>query len=222
MAKNYYAVLGVSKDANLEKIKKAYRTVAKKYHPDAGGSSKDSEKFMEAKEAYETLADEASRKKYDRELERQASGLRIKSMPRVVRKRPPFFDDVDSLFSLMDDFFSGFMPGFFERRERSGKDLHVEVILSPAEAARGGLVTMTIPIIEPYPQCGTGTMWSDLLCPACHGYRKVRVEKQFSLRVPPHVQHGTEIRVSLGDIGLKNTYLTATILIDPTIDRENL
>lgn len=222
MARNYYVILGVSKDANLEKIKKAYRNVAKKYHPDTGGSAEDKEKFLEIKEAYETLANEASRKKYDRELERQASGLGIASVPRMVRKRTSFFDEIDSLFSRVDDLFSGFLPGFFERRERSGKDLYVEAILSPAEAARGGLIPLTVPIIEPCPRCGTDMMWNSFLCPVCHGYGRVRAERRFSLRVPPHVRHGTEIRVSMEDIGLINTYLIATVLIDPRVDQEDL
>jgi DnaJ-class molecular chaperone len=56
--KDYYLVLGVSKRANLNKIEQAYRTVAKKYHPDMSHSPESTEKFTEIKEAYETLGDE--------------------------------------------------------------------------------------------------------------------------------------------------------------------
>lgn len=220
MARDYYIVLGVSKDANLEKIKRAYRSVAKKYHPDAGGSAEDREKFLEIKEAYETLADEAARRKYDRERERQ--GSRVSRLPETVKKRASIFDEMDSLFSPVDDFFSGFLPGFFEKRGRSGKDLYVEAILSPAEAAHGGLIPLTVPVLEPCPRCGTDMIWNGFFCPVCHGDRMVQTERRFSLSVPHHVQHGTEIRVSMEDIGLKNTYLNVMVLVDPTMDREDL
>ncbi|MQY57867.1 DnaJ domain-containing protein [bacterium] len=57
MPKDYYIVLGVGRDANLNKIKKAYRRVAKKYHPDIRRSQESAEKFHEIREAYETLGD---------------------------------------------------------------------------------------------------------------------------------------------------------------------
>ena len=56
--RDYYIVLGVSRGADLNKIKKAYRTVAKKYHPDTTQSHGGSEKFRDIREAYETLSDE--------------------------------------------------------------------------------------------------------------------------------------------------------------------
>ncbi|MGI6622189.1 MAG: DnaJ domain-containing protein [Clostridiaceae bacterium] len=65
--RDYYEVLGVKKDASQEQIKKAYRKLAKQYHPDANpGNKKAEEKFKEINEAYEVLGDEEKRKKYDR------------------------------------------------------------------------------------------------------------------------------------------------------------
>lgn len=60
--KNYYEILGVSKDASLQEIKKAYRTLAKEHHPDAGG---DEAKFKAIQEAYEVLSDSEKRRRYD-------------------------------------------------------------------------------------------------------------------------------------------------------------
>ena len=58
MPKDYYIVLGVNRGANLNKIKKAYRTVIKKYHPDITPTQESTERFLEIKEAYENLSDE--------------------------------------------------------------------------------------------------------------------------------------------------------------------
>jgi molecular chaperone DnaJ len=63
--KDYYSILGVSKDASIEEIKKAYKTLAKKYHPDLAGEGADPEKFKEISNAYSVLSDSTKRKQYD-------------------------------------------------------------------------------------------------------------------------------------------------------------
>lgn len=140
MPKDYYIVLGVSRGADLNKIKKAYRTVVKKYHPDVAQSEESKQRFLEIKEAYETLSDERRRKEYDQELTKQGSELRITRVPSIIESRTSFFDQIERLFSSSaDDFFEGFLPGFFdvEKGRISGKDLYFEAILSPGEAAEG-------------------------------------------------------------------------------------
>ena len=222
MSKDHYVVLGVSKEADLKKIKKAYGSFAKKYHPDARGSEKDRERFIEIKEAYEILADEAARRKYDEELEQQGSGLRISRVPDIIKGRTSIFDEMDSMFSYVDDFFSGFLPGFFEKRGMSrGKDLYFEAILSPSEASKGGLFPVSVPVIEPCPRCHKTGMSENFFCPVCHGYGRVQSEREFSLSIPPHVNHGTRIRVSMEDIGLKDSYLNVEVLIDASLEEED-
>ena len=64
--RDYYEVLGVNKDADADTIKKAYRSLAKKYHPDINKSADAPEKFKEVQEAYEVLSDETKKNLYDR------------------------------------------------------------------------------------------------------------------------------------------------------------
>ena len=219
--RNYYVVLGVSKGANLDKIKKAYRTVIKKHHPDITQSQESKKRFLEIREAYETLSDETKRKQYDADLERQGSPLRVRKVPDIIKARTSRLDEIERLFSSsVDDFFEGFLPGFFDvyKGRIRGKDLYFEAILSPEEAADGGLYPITIPVMEPCPRCVKSGFWDNFFCPVCNGYGRVHSEREFSLSIPPNVKHGTEIRLSLEDIiGLKNVYLNVVVYIDPEL-----
>ena len=223
MPKDYYIVLGVSRGANLNKIKRAYRTVVKKYHPDVAQSEESKKRFLEIREAYETLSDERRRKEYDKELTKQGSELRITRVPDIIESRTSLFDEMERLFSSSaDDFFEGFLPGFFdvEKGRISGKDLYFEAILSPGEAAEGGLFPITVPVIEPCPKCRKTGAWEDFFCPICSGYGRVQSEREFSLTIPPNVKDGTKIRLSMEDIGLRDVYLNIVILIEPDFGEE--
>jgi molecular chaperone DnaJ len=218
--RNYYVVLGVSKGADLDKIKKAYRTVVKKHHPDVTGSQESKKRFLEIREAYETLSDEIKRRQYDEELERKGSPLRVTNVREIIDARTTRLDEMESAFSsFVDDFFEGFLPGFFDRDNRAskGKDLYFEAILSPEEAAHGGLCPVRIPVLEPCPVCRKSGLLDHFFCPTCNGYGRIRAEREFSLSIPPNVTHGTEIKLSLEDIGLKNAYLTVAVYIDPEL-----
>ena len=218
--RDYYVVLGVSKGANLEKIKKAYRTVVKKHHPDISHSQEGEKRFIEIREAYETLSDEIKKREYDEELEKQGSPLRVRRVSEIINARTSRLNEMEDVFhSHVDDFFEGFLPGFFDPDKRgiSGKDLYFEAIMSPKEAATGGLYPITIPVLEPCPSCRKSGFFEIFFCPTCNGYGRVRSEREFSLSMPPNVAHGTEIRLSLEDIGLKNVYLNLMVYIDPDV-----
>ena len=96
MPKDYYIVLGVSRDAALVKIKRAYRKAVKRYHPDVTSSREGAEKFKKIKEAYETLRNEEKRRRYDKELARERSPFRITEVPSLVRRRTSLFDEIDT------------------------------------------------------------------------------------------------------------------------------
>jgi molecular chaperone DnaJ len=78
LEKDYYKTLGVAKGASPDEIKKAYRQLARKYHPDANkGDSKSEERFKEISEAYNVLSDEKRRKEYDEARSLFGSGMRM-------------------------------------------------------------------------------------------------------------------------------------------------
>ncbi len=223
MPKDYYIVLGVSKGADLNKIKKAYRVIAKRVHPDASASGESHEKFLEIREAYETLVDEEKRRKYDEELARRGRGLKITRIPEEIHsRRRSAVEEMNRAYSFVDEFFSGFLPGFYERgKAATGKDLYLEVILSFEEAERGGLFPITVPVLEPCPRCRRTGLWEEFFCPMCYGRGVVRAERGFSLSIPPHVTHGTQISLSTEDIGLRRVNLHILVQVDPTLDEED-
>jgi molecular chaperone DnaJ len=218
MTKDYYVVLGVTRGADLNKIKKAYRNVVKKHHPDMVSEREATNKFLEAKDAYETLSNEKSRRLYDQQLERRQSGPKLSRSPKLNKQQSPAYNEVDSFTSVVDEFFGGFLPGFFpdffEKERSKGKELFLEVILTPHEASEGGLFPIAVPVIAPCPQCSRSGFREDFFCPVCGGNGRVRSEQEFSLSIPPHVKHGTQIRLSLEDIGLRNVSINITVIID--------
>lgn len=218
--RNYYVVLGISKGADLDRIKKAYRSVVKKYHPDVARTQESKERFLEIREAYDTLTDEARRRQYDVELERDHSSVRIRGVPEIIEIRRSWWNDMEDWFaSPADEFFEGFLPGFFDRDRRRvhEKALFFEAILSPEEAAAGGHFPVTVPVLAPCPECGTSGLRGPFFCPTCRGYGRVHVEREFHLIIPPNVVHGTEMQIPLDDIGAKGVSLHVTVYIDPGV-----
>lgn len=132
MAKNHYETLGVSKNATQDEIKKAYRTLVKKYHPDLHPGDKDvAEKFKEINQANEILSDEKKRKQYDFELEHPG-------MSGGFGGQAGDFSGFGGFEDIFGDIFGGF--GGSRQRARTktkGQDITVEVTLSFLDAAKG-------------------------------------------------------------------------------------
>jgi len=220
MAKDYYIVLGVSRGASHGQIKQAYRRIAKQLHPDLSRAPTCADKFLEVKEAYDTLADAAKRRRYDTELQRQGSPLRIVQVPEIVRDRSRAYHDFERLGSFVDEFFEGLLPGFYSpRRYRPPeKDIYLEVVLSSRESREGGLFPIRFPVLEPCPQCGNAGLLEEFLCPGCFGSGSVSTEREFSLSIPPRTGHGTTVSLSLEDIGLRDVQLHVEVRVDPLLE----
>jgi len=217
MPRDYYMLLGVERGADLSQIKHAYRNAIKRYHPDRFGAGTDADKFMAAREAYETLSDRNRRRAYDAKLNRDGIPIRITDVRETIRRRRRAWDELRETRSSLDDFFEGLMPGFYRQRSRRSsipKDLYMEVVLTPDEALRGGIFRVAVPVMEPCSSCDQSGWQSGFYCPACLGYGSVRSRREFDLAVPPDVQPNTSVEVSLSDLGLPGVRLMIDVLVE--------
>ena len=167
--RDYYEILGVARTASVEEIKKAYRRLALRYHPDRNPGDKEAEeKFKEAAEAYEVLKDPEKRQLYDMYGHQGVSNSGFSGFSQT--------EDIFSAFNdLFEDFF-GFSTG--RRRGRSdlgperGADLRYDLTISFMEAAKGTEKEIEIQRLETCPKCsGTGAAPGNkvVTCPSCNG-----------------------------------------------------
>ncbi|MHC4990717.1 MAG: DnaJ C-terminal domain-containing protein [Planctomycetota bacterium] len=201
--RDYYEILGLEKSASAEEIKRSYRRLAMKYHPDRNpGDSEAEGKFKECAEAYEVLSNDERRAVYDRyghEGLRSTPGHDFRSM------------NVEDIFSMFEDIFGGgFAGGRARGRTRRGVprgyDLETEVELTleevlsetcggqgqVAQAGLGGMFRM----VTTCPHCrGRGSVIVDK-CSDCRGRGRVPVERKLTVKLPPGIHDGQAVRVS--------------------------
>lgn len=209
--KDYYIILGLPKAASKDRIKQAYREKAKAHHPDKCSSYENKKKFMEAKEAYDTLSDDAKRAEYDRKLKQKASGRSIPvntSRPCGCSRRKPGRSPLQDTTDRIYDW--GWPGGTRKNRQ----ERRFELVLSPGEALSGGQFSIAVPISCRCPHCGHGGLLARLFCPACGGAGAVQFEKSIVLEILPNIQSGATFRKLVHDDGHTQTYIHATVLIE--------
>jgi molecular chaperone DnaJ len=177
--RDYYTVLGLARDASDEDIKKAYRKLAMKYHPDRAPDDKASEeKFKEAKEAYEVLTDAKKRAAYD-----QFGHAGVDPSMGGARGMGPegFGGFADAFGDIFGEIFGQGRGGRGSGVYR-GADLRYNLELSLEEAARGTEAKIRIPTMEACETChGSGAKpgTQPKTCPTCQGRGEVRVSQGF-------------------------------------------
>jgi molecular chaperone DnaJ len=223
--RDYYLILGVSRDVSSAGIKAAFRRLVKKYHPDVAGSISGWE-FQEIIEAYEVLSVPILRRYYDEGLA-HAEGRESSRSTTIVSGRNRYAEPlVPEPISMMRDFLSISQPieGLFERifRNFTGmgvpkaerpESLTMELILSPEEALTGGRVPINVPVLYPCHACrGSGRQWS-FICSVCSGKGMVEEEETAVLHIPPRVRPGAFFEMPLAGLGIHNLYLRVLIRI---------
>ena len=176
--RDYYEVLGVSKNASKEEIKDAYRKLAMQFHPDRNKAPEAEEKFKEISEAYAVLSDDQKRQQYDT---LGHAGFDQRYSAEDIFRGADFetiFRDIGFGFGdLFRTFFGGGFGGGFRERSNRGQDLVYDLELTLEEAAKGVEKEILVPRTEKCEVCGgsgasPGT--SPITCPKCNGQGKVR------------------------------------------------
>jgi curved DNA-binding protein len=193
--KNYYDILGVSEDASSDQIKKAFKEIAKKEHPDRGG---DEARFKEANEAYDTL--KSSQKRHDYDTMRKFGG----SMPGGGQH--PFFNedifgDFFSDFQNMGDgvqfsFTQGGQPRSFRQRRRGNRNVQVRMAISIKEAMMNNEKTIN--------------------------YKLPSGREEFAtVKIPAGVQHGITFKFSgMGDDSIANMTRGDLLVVMSVLDSD--
>jgi molecular chaperone DnaJ len=202
---DYYKILGVGKNASDDEIKKAYRKLARKYHPDTNqGDKQAEERFKEISQAHDVLSDPDKRKQYDR------AGTTFGQFANAAAGGGQGFDP--SAFSggfgdILSNLFNGAGRGAdagsvrgpsgaggTRQRPARGRDLETEVSLTFDQAVNGAQVSLTVPTSQPCPTCnGSGAKpgTSPRICPVCNGTgMEAQSQGIFSMSQPCSNCHG--------------------------------
>jgi len=219
---DYYETLGVARAATVDEIKKAYRKLARKYHPDVNPGDKSAEeKFKEVSEAYEVLSDPEKRKRYDQLGANWKAGADFTPPPgwTPYGGQPGAWGRVD--YGDLKDIFGGAggagdFSDFFEtifgtrggarggargaRRGAGfamrGQDVEAEMEIGLEDAHHGATRTITIQASLPCPTCNGSGMVNNKPCPTCRGASVVTRPKTLDVIIPAGVREGSVIRLA--------------------------
>ncbi|MEK6856840.1 MAG: molecular chaperone DnaJ, partial [Nanoarchaeota archaeon] len=184
--RDYYEILGIGKDSSKEEIKKSYKKLALKYHPDKGG---DAEKFKEISEAYAVLSDESKRKQYD---QFGHAGFDQRFSQEDIFRGADFssiFDEIfgnsGSNFGEGGSIFDMFFGRTGRRYEERGNDLGHEIHINFEEAVFGTEKEIKINVMEACSKCdGSGAENDDFeTCNGCDGNGQVRRNRRTAFGV---------------------------------------
>jgi curved DNA-binding protein len=222
--KDYYQVLGVPRTASEADIKKAFRKLAREYHPDVAKTKKGAEeKFKEINEAYEVLSDPAKRKKYDELGPNWKQGAEFRRPPGW--QGTPFSGGHAGKSGQGGDFefefggttgFSDFFEQLFGSRRRGGggapfggrggfadedevaergRDVEGDIMVTLEEAMRGAVRAVTLRRSTPCTNCGGTGEKNGRVCPVCSGSGEVAKTETYQVKIPAGVTAGQLLRV---------------------------
>jgi DnaJ-class molecular chaperone len=239
MAKNFYEVLGVARDASEKDIRSAYRKLARKLHPDVNPNDRSAEaRFKEINAAYEVLSDSDKRKKYDKygdrwemadQIEdaqkRQAAGSGARNGP---GGGATFSEGGSGDFgSIFDNLFRRERGGpRGQPAPRRGQDIETPVEVSLEEAFHGTTRTLSLQTQEACPTCGGTGEVAGATCHTCDGMGQVIRPRRLEVKVPAGVKTGSRVRVAgegrPGMAGGTNgdLYLVVTVLANNRFERK--
>jgi curved DNA-binding protein len=217
--KDYYAILGVPRTASDADIKKAFRKLAREYHPDVAKDKKRAEeKFKEVNEAYEVLGDATKRKRYDELGANWKSGAEFRAPPGwenfTGQRRSGgggmgkadyefqfggtgFSDFFEQLFGARRAGGAGGAAGFAdEDQAERGRDIEGDIMVTLEEAMRGSLRSVNVRRAVECDGCaGTGRR-GQRVCPTCSGEGRVSKSETYQVKIPAGVAAGQRLRLA--------------------------
>src|SRR6266704_3588868 len=228
--KDYYEILGVPRTASDVEIKKAFRKLAREYHPDVAKNKKQAEeKFKEINEAYEVLGDAAKRKKYDELGPNWSAGADFRAPPgwesfpgggRSASGRGPrgeeyefhfggtgFSDFFEQLFGSKGGRAGGFgRPGGMGEEEfgtERGRDVEGDIMVTLEEVMSGSVRSVSVRHGVPCEHCGGTGRRAQHVCNVCGGTGQVAKTETYQVKIPAGVGEGQRLRVAgRGEAGM--------------------
>jgi DnaJ-class molecular chaperone len=221
-AKNYYVVLGVSRNESSAGIRSAYHELARRMHSDIAVPA-DIPQFQEINESYEVLSDPDRRRAHDRDF-----GQRETEAP--VGYQPPHWPIAPEPLSLFgqpgqtkpsfDAFRERYLRNFTGRnmpKAERAESLTLDVALSPAEAFSGCTIPVGVPVFNACPECGGSGQVFLFHCLECAGSGLLEEQRTLHVRVPPRAWPGTVLEVPLEMFGIRNLYLRVQLSISDAL-----
>lgn len=215
-SRDYYEVLGVKRDASDDDVKKAYRKLARKFHPDLNPGDKTAEgRFKELQEAYDVLSDAENRKLYDQYGENWRAvkagagpppppGWEPTQRPTGGPRTGGFdFGDFEfggfggrggAGFDIFEELFGGAGRGRTARGGR-GQDVEAELEVSLEEAHRGARRTLQMQVADICPTCNGSGVVGDKPCETCGGAGQVLKQKNIEVNIPAGMRDGSTVRL---------------------------
>jgi molecular chaperone DnaJ len=210
--RDYYDVLGVAPDAGADEIRRAYRALARRYHPDISGDERGAA-YLEVSRAYQVLRDPGRRRSYDARLlsERPSAAWGSTGSPGRVGHADWLADEIAIDFPSVASVLDRMRHAFFGPAPLAS--LSAEVAVSPHEAFFGTTVPLGIPLRRTCPDCGgRGEIWEEC-CVVCDGEGEVSARHDMQLRVPAGVREGERFRFSVMPPGAPATVVEVRVSI---------
>jgi molecular chaperone DnaJ len=234
--KDYYQILGVSRNASEKEIKQAYRRLARKHHPDLNPNDKSAEaRFKEINAAYEVLSNPEKRKKYDQFGEQWEYADQFAKAGGQERVRWDFgkggttfeYGDLSEFGDIFSSLFGDSGIGSRMRRgPQRGQDIESPIEVSLEEAYHGSTRIIQFQTAEPCTACGGTGRVGNRVCTICNGTGGKVIPKRLEVKIPAGVRDGSRIRIA-GEGGpgraggsKGNLYLVAKVLPHKLFERK--